>query len=63
MSNIVLSGVGLVNGQPGKAPLTIRTKVGQPVSLENINQVAEFCHSRKLKLYIDAARFTGDQLY
>ena len=30
---------------------------GQPVSLENINAVAEFCHSRKLKLYIDAARF------
>lgn len=30
---------------------------GQPVSLANINEVAEYCKSKNLKLYIDAARF------
>ncbi|MBZ0263522.1 tryptophanase [bacterium] len=31
---------------------------GQPVSLENIRSVAEFCKERKLKLFFDAARFS-----
>lgn len=30
---------------------------GQPVSLGNIKEVSEFCRSRNLRLFIDAARF------
>lgn len=43
--------------------ITCNSGGGQPVSMENIKHVAEFCRKRGLKLFFDAARFAENAYF